>query len=56
MRFVKKGLIVVLLAAVVGCGKSGEPQQPTMTDEQVKELMKQGAQRREWSSPRPPTQ
>jgi hypothetical protein len=32
------------LAAGVGCSSDTEPTQPKMTDEQIKELMKQGQQ------------
>jgi hypothetical protein len=31
-----------VLAAAAGCSSRAEPTQPRMTDEQVKELMKQG--------------
>jgi hypothetical protein len=41
------GVLVAVLAAGVGCSGQTEPTQPKLTDEQLKELMKKGAEQRE---------
>lgn len=53
MHYLKNSLLLLLAATLIGCGKSAEPEQPKLTDEQIKEQMKKGAERREYSSPRP---
>lgn len=42
-RGVRATAIALLFALVVGCGPS-EPTQPTLSDEQVKNIMQQGKQ------------
>lgn len=53
MKRVMTGLALILFAAMVGCSGQGEPAQPKMSDEQIKSLMKQGAEQRERGDPRP---
>jgi len=45
-------LLAAVLAAGTGCSVQPEPEQPKLTDEQIKDLMKQGAEQRERGDPR----
>ena len=45
-------LLAAALATATGCSVQPEPEQPKLTDEQIKELMKQGAVQRESRDPR----
>jgi hypothetical protein len=47
-RFMAAGtMLAAFLLIGLGCGDSGNPPQPKLSDEQIKELMKQGADQRE---------